>query len=177
MRQARRPRRNECPQGRTEAVTPPPGVAERMALGLVKSPPIERRVTVAKKPPPGRLGRLQEGLLVGVRMVTTARAQTGKSIRSQLADLVALRRWRVGPREYYKYRLFDDARFTPLQKREYTGWRFERAVYKTINDPGLLAPSGLEGSWGGMVDKLVFDSLMRAGEVPTPEILAVFDPA
>ena len=115
--------------------------------------------------------RLYRGLMVA------ARAQTGKPIRAQLAELVAVRRLRLRVAEYYEYRLFDDARFTPEQKREYTGRRFQWTVYRVVNDPGLVAHSGIRGSWGGKVDKVLFDGLMRLAEVPRPLILAVFDSA
>ena len=122
-----------------------------------------------------RLEKFVETARAGAELMHAVRTQTGKSRRAQLAEISSLRRWRVGAREYYKYRLFDDSRFSPEEKREYTGWRFERAVYRKVNDPGLLADSGLQGSWQGMVDKVLFDCLMRTAGVPTPRILAVFD--
>jgi hypothetical protein len=121
--------------------------------------------------------RVAEKLRVGRGQIRAVREQTGKSAAVQLAEIRALHRWQLGSREYYKYRLFDEERVRPEQRREYTGWRFERAVYGTVNDPGLLAPSGIAGSWNGMVDKLLFDVLMRAAGVPTPPLVAIFDPA
>jgi Sugar-transfer associated ATP-grasp len=109
--------------------------------------------------------------------VWAVRAQTGKGVLSQLREVLALRARRVGPREYYRFRLFDDHRFTPSEKREFTGYRFEAAVYRTVNDPGLMAASGIRGTWDGKIDKVLFDSLMRAGDIRTPKILAIYDPA
>jgi Sugar-transfer associated ATP-grasp len=110
-------------------------------------------------------------------MALEARASSGKPLRSQLAEVASLRRGKLTAREYYEYQLFDDSRFTPTHKREYVGRRFQWRVYKTVNDPGLVARSGIAGSWGGMVDKGLFDLLIRAAGLPTPRIIAVFDPA
>jgi hypothetical protein len=104
-----------------------------------------------------------------------ARSQTGKSFVSQLVEIAGLRRVGLSPGDYYRYRLFDDARFGPGQKREYTGTRFQEAVYPFVNDPGLIARTDLPRGWGGAVDKLLFDCLMQTSGVPTPRILAVFD--
>jgi hypothetical protein len=106
-----------------------------------------------------------------------ARSQTGRSVVGQLAEIVGLRRAGLGAGDYYRYRLFDNTRFTRAQKREYTGDRFQDAVYRFVNDPGLMARSDLPGGWGGSVDKLLFDCLMHRVGVPTPRILAVFDTA
>ncbi len=117
------------------------------------------------------LARLRNGL----SMMQEARSQSGKSAFHQAAEILSLRKLRLGPTDYYRFRLFDDARLTREQKREYTGWRFQDSVYKLVNDPGLLAVSGVSGSWAGMIDKVLFDCLMRAGAVPTPVIIALFD--
>lgn len=117
--------------------------------------------------------RYLSGLLAQARQ---ARAQSGKPFRAQLAEIVALRRMRLGISEYYEFRLFDDARISLSEKRGYTGWRFERDVYPAINDPGLLARSGLTGGWNGAIDKVLFDCLARGAGIPTPVLLAVYDP-
>jgi hypothetical protein len=88
-----------------------------------------------------------------------------------------LRRSRLRAGEYYDYRLFDDARFSPEQKREYTGFRFQWSVYRNVNDPGLVGRSDISGSWRGMIDKLLFSWLMQIAAVPTPKVLALFDAA
>lgn len=119
------------------------------------------------------LFRHVRGLLVQAH---DARAQTGKRLLSQLAEIIALRRTRIGISEYYELRLFDDARIPRSARRGYTGWRFERHVYPAINDPGLLARSGLRGSWNGAIDKVLFHCLARGAGIPVPALLAVYDP-
>jgi Sugar-transfer associated ATP-grasp len=120
--------------------------------------------------------RMIEPLLLAPGQLREARRQTGKPILNQLREIVALRRYRVSAKEYFKYRLFDDARYTPAEKREFTGFRFMNTVYRTVNGPALVAWSGRSGSWDGMVDKVLFDCLMRAEGIPTPPILGVYDP-
>ena len=117
-----------------------------------------------------------DSLLLGPRQLREARRQTGKPIWAQLREIAELRRFSVSAREYFKYRLFDDVRYTPAQKREFTGFRFMNTVYRTVNDPALVAWSGRSGSWDGKVDKVLFDCLMRAEGIPTPPILGIFDP-
>jgi hypothetical protein len=112
------------------------------------------------------------------RLISTAitvRARTSKSLGRQLAEIQSLRRLGLGAGDYYTYCLFDDNRFTPAQKREYVGDRFEWEAYRAVNDPGLMARSGLAGWWGGQVDKLLFDCLMKQSSVPVPRILAIYD--
>ena len=131
----------------------------------------------AGRRPPSWLERQQDRLRIVMSTAWAVRAQTGKGALAQLREILALRVRRVGPREYYRYRLFDDDRFTPAEKREFTGYRFEAAVYRTVNDPGLMATSGMSGTWDGKIDKVLFDSFMRAADVPTPKILAIYDTA
>lgn len=92
-----------------------------------------------------------------------------------LRELVALRRHGVTGRMYIRYRLFDDDRYTPEQKGEFTGFRFQEKAYKALNDPALIARSGVSTTWEGKVDKVLFDALMRVNEIPTPKIVAVYD--
>lgn len=106
-----------------------------------------------------------------------ARRKSGKPVAAQLAEIVALRRGGLAAGEYYVYSLFDDSRFGPAEKREYVGRRFQWSVFRQVNDPGLVAPSGIAGSWNGMVDKGLFGLLMQAADLATPRTLAVFDPA
>ena len=106
----------------------------------------------------------------------TARRLTGKSLWAQLSEIVALRRVHLLAGDYYEFCLYDDARFTSEQKREFVGLRFQRTIYRRVNDPGLVARSDIHGSWHGMVDKALFEIMMRAAEVPCPETFAVYDP-
>jgi hypothetical protein len=55
-----------------------------------------------------------------------ASRQTGKPVRAMLRELVGLRRHGVNGRMYIRYRLFDDARYTAEQKRQFTGSGFRR---------------------------------------------------
>ena len=121
-----------------------------------------------------RIGLFLQGVRLARRTARAAQAQSGKSIPVQAREIIALRPLRLGPREYYKYRLFDESRCSPEQRREYVGKRFED-VFRIVNDPGLLAVSNVSGSWEGKVDKILFDCLMRAANVPTPPIIALFD--
>lgn len=123
-----------------------------------------------------RFGLLVQGVRLARRTARAAQAQSGKSIPVQAREIIALRPLRLGPREYYKYRLFDGSRCSAAERREYVGKRFED-VFRIVNDPGLLAVSNVRGSWEGRVDKILFDSLMRAADVPTPPIIALFDTA
>lgn len=127
-----------------------------------------------------RLARVLTRLVVepvrhGPAQLIEASRQTGKPVSEMLREVRSLRRYRIGGREYIKYRLFDDSRYSPQQKREYTGLRFQESVYRTINDPGLVGQSGLQASWDGQVDKVLFDMVMRANGLPTPELAAVYD--
>jgi len=110
-------------------------------------------------------------------LASVARVQTGKSFLGQAKDIVVLRRSGLRAGEYYDYRLFDDARFSPEQKREYTGYRFQWSAYRNVNDPGLVGRSDIPGSWQGMIDKLLFSWLMQTAAIPTPKVLALFDAA
>jgi len=110
-------------------------------------------------------------------LASVARVQTGKSFLGQAKDIVVLRRSGLRAGEYYDYRLFDDARFSPEQKREYTGYRFQWSAYRNVNDPGLVGRSDIPGSWQGMIDKLLFSWLMQTAAIPTPKVLALFDTA
>lgn len=125
----------------------------------------------------GLIARLAAAVEQLLRSPFQARRQTGKPLRAQFLEIVQL--WALGlrPLEYYRFRLFDDERVTPEQRREYTGWRFQRVVYRAVNDPGLMAETGLAGGWDGKVDKVLFDCLMQANGLRTARLLGIFDPA
>src|SRR5258707_7196352 len=110
-------------------------------------------------------------------MARAACAKTGKPIRAQMEELIALRRWGIHADEYYTYRLFDDRRFTPQQKREYTGRHFQWQPDRALNDPGLAGRSGISGSWVGMIGKLLFDGLMLVAAATKPLVVSTFDTA
>lgn len=106
-----------------------------------------------------------------VALVTTAlavRERTGKSLSAQAREVIQLRRGpgRVRPFDYYAYELFDDARYSPAEKREFVGWHPDR-VSEQLNDP----------AWRGLCDdKLLSYALLRGLCLPFPEVYAVYHP-
>lgn len=114
-----------------------------------------------------------------VRFVTTKLAvidtarevhqKTGKSVLSQLREIAELRRGpgEISATDYYGYRLYDDAHYTPAQKREFIAWFHPRRVYEALNDPHWRA---------ACEDKLLFYALLKAFGYPHPRVHALFHP-
>jgi hypothetical protein len=109
-----------------------------------------------------RLGQLFEA-------ASQVRARTGKPLRRQLDEIIALRRGagRVGASWYYAWHLFDDARYTPEQREEFVRWdweevggRLNRSTAASICD-----------------DKLITDACLRGFGLPVPGVVAVYHPA
>jgi hypothetical protein len=96
-----------------------------------------------------------------------ARKDSGKSVASQLAEIVALR---CGPGhleadEYYQYRLYDDKRFTWAQKKEFLGRFMENRLVPVLH----------EGWWLGLAnDKIATYAFLGWLGLPIPETYAAY---
>jgi hypothetical protein len=71
---------------------------------------------------------------------------------------------KLTPAEYYYYRLYDPA-LTREEKNRFLGKMAQYAMHGACNDPG----------WHALAhDKLLFDAIMRGGELPAPRITALY---
>lgn len=96
------------------------------------------------------------------------RAKYGKSVRSQIAEMIRLRRGpgRLAPDEYYQYGLYDDARFTFPQKQEFFGRQMEKDLCRVLDS----------AAWSAVAhDKLMSYAVFRAFELPYPKVDAVYN--
>lgn len=97
------------------------------------------------------------------------RARTGKSVLSQLNEMVRLRlgRGRLRAVDYFVYGVYDDDRFPGRAKSEVLSW-----------SPGDIADRLNDPEWRAICDdKLVSYGVFRGLGLPFPSIYAVFDPA
>jgi hypothetical protein len=95
------------------------------------------------------------------------RKQTGKSIASQLSEVLRLRlsRSALSPSEYYEYHLYqDDIAFA--DKRDYLGWRKSIAFDRALNLDSWRACAN---------DKLLCHILLQGLGFPLPKIRAIYD--
>jgi hypothetical protein len=92
----------------------------------------------------------------------------GKPLAEQAREIIALHRGpgRLKPFDYYAYELYDDARYTAAQKREFISWRWDR-LCRLLNDPAWTAVCD---------DKLVTYALFRGLGLPHPDVQAFFHP-
>lgn len=103
-----------------------------------------------------------------IRSARGVRKQSGKSVLSQVREISSLR---FGPgiltsAEYYGYRLYDDARYSSAQKREFVTWHPSR-VYEEVNNP----------HWRAICeDKPIFYALLEGLGYPHPAVRALFHP-
>jgi glutathione synthase/RimK-type ligase-like ATP-grasp enzyme len=94
---------------------------------------------------------------------------TGKSLASQLLEIIALR---CGPGhldadEYYQYRLYDDVRFTWRQKKAFFGKLMEQRLVPLLHATG----------WVGLAnDKLAMYAFFHGVGLPAPHTYAAFHP-
>ena len=94
-------------------------------------------------------------------------AEYGRSLSGQLRDLVA---YCYGGNkllvdEYYQLRLFDDATYTPAQKKRFVGLRKSREIWNRLCE---INP------WLGVIDdKLAYEKMMLGFGFPVAETLAV----
>jgi glutathione synthase/RimK-type ligase-like ATP-grasp enzyme len=92
--------------------------------------------------------------------------ETGKSVPSQLMEIVALRLGvgKLLPREYYQYQLYDDRQYSWSEKKRFLGSDLEN---------GLIPFLG-EGDWIGLAnDKLASYAFFKGLGFPIPETYAV----
>jgi hypothetical protein len=95
------------------------------------------------------------------------RKRTGKSIVSQLREIVSLRYGpgKLEPLEYYDFGLYDDTRFSPSAKREFVGKQRNREVDALLN----------YRQWRAIADsKLVSYALLKGLGISTPAVHAIY---
>lgn len=91
-----------------------------------------------------------------------------KSFFSQISEILRLRFFhnKLGPSEYYLYRLYDDATYSFAQKAEFAGWRYSQYLDQRFNDDRWRIFAN---------DKIVFYSMMEAHGLAYPHVVALFD--
>ena len=102
-----------------------------------------------------------------VKRAAVVRQRTGKSVVSQLREIISLRYGpgKLQPLEYYDFGLYDDTRFSPSAKREFVGKKRNREVDALLN----------YRQWRAIADsKLVSYALLTGLGIPTPHIHAIF---
>jgi hypothetical protein len=109
------------------------------------------------------------GLTLGQIMESArrAKAQTGRSIGGQLADMVRLRLGpgRIRPEAYFKYRLYTPG--LPMERKLRFVDEWARPRFYSFDDRRFYAIG---------TDKLLFYTMMRAWKLPAPRVLAVIHP-
>lgn len=108
---------------------------------------------------------MSESLLLAA---VEARRQSGKGLVRQFAEACALRlgHTRLGPSEYYFYRLFD-AQLSAGQRSRFAGFRLERRLDDALNSKHW---------WALANDKLVFYQMLKSLGLGYPPLRAVFVP-
>lgn len=119
----------------------------------------------------GLLGRIRRMQVLRVlrQHGFLARRDTGKSLASQLVEIVALGRGmgRLAPDEYYQYRLYDDRQYSWEEKKKFIGRAMESGFVRVLN----------EGRWVGLAhDKLATYAFLKGLAFPVPETYAVYHP-
>lgn len=91
--------------------------------------------------------------------------------KSRWSQLVEVLRLALGPghltaREYYYYRLFDDARFSFADKQKFIGRTSQEQIKKLV----------IDSRWKTLADdKYIFATIMQSQRLPTPRILATYN--
>lgn len=127
-------------------------------------------------PPPGRSApeapqHAAPSRWEAVRLLHAARRvarTTGKGVARQFVEMAALRfgEGAITPRQYYRYHLYDDARYPWAMKREFVNWRVSY-LGRRVND----------SEWRVLAhDKVAFCTFMRGAGLPHPEVRALFHP-
>lgn len=103
-----------------------------------------------------------------VRQALETSKATQKSFFSQILEILKLRfsHNRLGPSEYYLYRLYDDSSYSFIQKAEFAGWRYSQYLDQRFNDDRWRIFAN---------DKHVFYSMMEAHGLAYPHVVALFD--
>lgn len=103
------------------------------------------------------------------RCMRIARRERGRSIPSQIAEMIrlGLGPGKLSPYEYYYYRLYDNELYRLSQKRQFVGHVAERPLNEICCNRTW---------WSVTYDKLIFAGMMQSLAFPTPRILAIFHP-
>lgn len=104
-----------------------------------------------------------------LRTARQVEAKGGKSVGSQILEIVALGRGpgKLHPREYYDMGLFDDERYTPTAKRQFVGSQRNREIDRVLNHP----------QWRAIADsKLVCSAMLEGLGLPTPRTHVLYRP-
>lgn len=98
------------------------------------------------------------------------RAQTGKSKRQQILEILELFRGRhkLGIEEYYELGVFDDVFFSPEAKARCLGWRSSVRIDHVLNDDYWRATAN---------DKILNYALLVHYGFPVPETLLTYSPS
>lgn len=117
---------------------------------------------------PRRVRKKLANGIAGAKAAVIVRQLMGKSIRSQVYEMITLHRdlGRLRPFDYYAYELYDDERYSFAEKQEFVSW-LGMNLNRTLNDPEWTAVAD---------DKLVSYGLFRGLDIPQPEIFAIYHP-
>jgi len=104
-----------------------------------------------------------------VKSIQAATEQTGKSPVSQAIEIASLTfgRGKISATEYFDFRLYDDENLTQEEKRRFVG----------DSQFGKIADRTCHPLWRAVtMDKIVSDQLLRAFDIPVPELVAAYAP-
>ena len=110
----------------------------------------------------------EPGFDLGKNM-SIAKQKFGKSYFSQVKEMakLAFGPLKLQPAEYFAYRLYEDKNYSLEQKRCFIGEQAQDQIFRQTNDLGW---------WGIAHDKLTFDTMLKALNLPCAEIRAVYHP-
>ena len=93
--------------------------------------------------------------------------QTGKNIRAQISEILALRKTggQCGTSDYYVFKLYDDDYLHGRGIHDFLGWRLETPFSFCLNNRESALPG---------LDKLVFSVLAQSAGMPIPPIIATY---
>jgi hypothetical protein len=111
--------------------------------------------------------KLQSLLRTVSANASLAKADTGKGVLAQIAEIVMLYLGdgHLAPDEYYQYCLYDDRRFSKRAKREFLGRWLEHGLRPYLNEEPWYAIAH---------DKLIAYALLEHFGFATPEIYALY---
>lgn len=101
------------------------------------------------------------------RYAQLARRQSGKSLRTQAAEIVrlAMGEQRLGVEEYYEFEIFDDRYYPPARKRDCIGWRASARIDRMLNHDYWRAAAN---------DKVLNYAILGQLGIPHPETIATY---